>query len=207
MNPWLTIPLADYEAHMASPAVRQRPLLDELFARALDGACPRSVAVLGASGGTGFEMLSGRDLDRVVAVDINPRYLESLKARFGAMLPALQLVCADVADPDLVLPRVDLIHAALIFEYVDPARLLANAHRWLAAQGTLSAVLQLPAADKPAVSATPYRSLEVLAPAMKLVSPDVLCEEAAAAGFTASGSERVELGTGKAFHFGIFRRA
>ena len=207
MNPWLSIPLADYEAHMASDAVRQRPMLDEFLVRALDHAQPHSVIVLGASGGSGFEVLANRALDRVVAVDINPRYLESLKTRFTAALPTLRTVCGDVADPALDLPRTDLVHAALIFEYVAPARLLSNAHRWLQPHGTLSVVLQLQVRNKPAVSETPFQSLVTLSSVMQFLEPDRLTQEAATAGFRQSFSERIDLVTGKAFQFLLFERA
>jgi SAM-dependent methyltransferase len=182
-------------------------MLDKVFVRALDHAQPRSVTVLGASGGSGFEVLADRALDRVVAVDINPRYLESLKTRFTAALPTLRTVCGDVADPELDLPRTDLVHAALIFEYVAPARLLRNAHRWLQPHGTLSVVLQLQVRNKPAVSETPFQSLATLSSVMQFLEPDRLTQEAATAGFRQSLSERIDLVTGKAFQFLLFERA
>jgi hypothetical protein len=148
-----------------------------------------------------------RRLERVVAVDINARYIEALKARFGAALQTLQTACADAADPKLDLPPIEMVHAALLFEYVTPAAVLANAYRWLVANGTLSVVLQLPVAGKPAVSVTAYRSLEALSPIMRLVAPEELRATAVAAGFVPSLSERIELETGKAFQFLVFERA
>jgi len=67
-NPWLQIPLSDYEAHMALPHVRQAQLLSSIFGSALDTYTPRSIALLGCDGGNGLEQLEGRDLGRVVAV-------------------------------------------------------------------------------------------------------------------------------------------
>jgi hypothetical protein len=53
-NPWLTIPLSDYEAHTALPQVGQAQLLADLFAAEL-----RALAVVGrgarCAGGNGFE--------------------------------------------------------------------------------------------------------------------------------------------------------
>jgi hypothetical protein len=46
-NPWLSIPLEDYEGHMGSAGVQQLRILAELFKRALDRCLPESVAVLG----------------------------------------------------------------------------------------------------------------------------------------------------------------
>lgn len=54
-NPWLSIPLAEYEGHMG--AVKQLGALSELFTRALEVCVPDSVAVLGIAGGNGLECL------------------------------------------------------------------------------------------------------------------------------------------------------
>jgi len=51
-NPWLNIPLADYEGHMCSPEVQQLDALSELFGVALGRCLPASVAVLGIAGET-----------------------------------------------------------------------------------------------------------------------------------------------------------
>ena len=69
-NPWLTIPLADYEAHMALPQVGQAQLLADLFAAELHARSPSSVAVLGCAGGNGFERAPSTL--RVVGVDVAP---------------------------------------------------------------------------------------------------------------------------------------
>jgi SAM-dependent methyltransferase len=205
-NPWLSIPLADYEAHMASDTVRQRQMLDQVFGSILDLHQPGSLAVLGCSGGEGLEKLEGRRLERVVAVDINPDYLQTLAQRFGASIPKLQTVCADVADPELDLPKVDLVYAALIFEHLEPARLIANIRRWLAPKGVATAVLQLPADGKDPVTPTPFQSLRALAPAMKLVPPDALRARARASGLEEVASESVVLDSGKSFLICTFRQ-
>ena len=50
-NPWLSIPLADYEGHMNAPQVHQLEALSDLFAEALTQRRPESVALLGIAGG------------------------------------------------------------------------------------------------------------------------------------------------------------
>ena len=55
MNPWLTLPLDDYEGHMGSADVNQLAPLADLFGEALAHLRPRSVAVLGVAGGNGLE--------------------------------------------------------------------------------------------------------------------------------------------------------
>ena len=59
-NPWLNIPLADYEGHMRSDEVQQLDALTELFAAALERCQPTSVAILGAGGGNGLDRIDSR---------------------------------------------------------------------------------------------------------------------------------------------------
>ena len=97
-NPWLSIPAADYEAHMADPAVRQTPFLDAVFARALAAHRPGTVAILGCATGTGLGHLATRPRrGPAVAIDLNPEYLAIARARHAASLSELILVQADAA--------------------------------------------------------------------------------------------------------------
>jgi hypothetical protein len=49
-DPWLDVPLADYEGHMALPGIEQAQLLSDVFAGAPAKFSPRSVAVIGCAG-------------------------------------------------------------------------------------------------------------------------------------------------------------
>src|SRR5258708_20737207 len=93
-NPWLSIPLEDYEGHMASAGVQQLGVLSELFKRALDRCLPESVAVLGVAGGNGLEQINCAATKRIVGVDINQRYLDKAQRRFGN-LAGLELASCD----------------------------------------------------------------------------------------------------------------
>jgi hypothetical protein len=75
-NPWLEIPLQEYEAHMALPNVGQAPLLAGLLAGTVYRYEPRSVAILGCSGGNGLERILDTQVQRIVGIDINPDYAE-----------------------------------------------------------------------------------------------------------------------------------
>ena len=75
-NPWLTIPLADYEGHMKSADVQQLDVLSELFAETLAYCHPVSVAVLGMAGGNGLDRVDGAITRRIVGLDVNPLYLD-----------------------------------------------------------------------------------------------------------------------------------
>jgi hypothetical protein len=82
-NPWLSIPLTDYEGHMGSAVVQQLSALSELFKQVVERCRPTSVAILGVAGGNGLEHLSATSVRRVVGVDINSQYLDETRRRFG----------------------------------------------------------------------------------------------------------------------------
>ena len=98
---WLTIPLEDYEAHMALPAVGQAQMLAEQLAILIERHAPASVAVMGCAGGNGLERFESTCVQRVVAVDINPQYIAVSKIRYANRLANLELRCADVESQGL----------------------------------------------------------------------------------------------------------
>jgi len=204
-NPWLTIPLADYEGHMSLPSIDQAKMLADRFELLIERTTPSSVAIIGCAGGNGLERLASRQIERIVGVDINPEYIEEARTRHATRLPHLELYCADVQSDLLQFGPVDLIYAALLFEYVDTPSAIATLRRNCQRNGTLATLLQLPNSTRPAVSSSPYASLNVLAPAIRLLAPDALRGFAAAAGFATADSEVIELASGTQFCLQTFR--
>jgi SAM-dependent methyltransferase len=200
---WLDIPLDDYEGHMALPSIGQAAMLADQLALLIARSAPRSVAVAGCAGGNGFEIL-GPPVERVAAIDINPAYLDALRARHGPRLGGLELLCADIESPETKFAPVDLIYAGLILEYVDLGAALATFRRNANPGATLAALIQLPAAGQEAVSPSPYESLRKLEHAMRLVAPAALREAAAEAGFLRRDSRTLGLSSGKRFHLEVF---
>ena len=198
-NPWLDIPLSDYEAHMALPAVAQAALLRDVFAEAVRAHDPRSLLVVGCAGGNGFDCLAASNVERVIGIDINPAYIETAHARYAAGVPGLQLFAGDIQRDEFDFAAVDLIFAGLVFEYVDVVATLARLRGMLRPGGTLVSVSQLPAAMLPEVTPSPYGSLAALAPVMRLVDPDNLQNAARAVGFLATNRRVLAPGTGKEF--------
>ena len=125
-NPWLDIPLADYEGHMASPNVGQAQFLSDVFAGALNKYEPRSVAVLGCAGGNGLDRVSNKVTERVVGVDLNPDYVLHARTRFAHRIPLLELFVGDVQKDEFGFVPVELVFAGLLFEYVDADAVLAR---------------------------------------------------------------------------------
>jgi hypothetical protein len=200
-SPWLDVPLADYEGHMAH--VGQAPVLARHFAAALAELRPASVAVLGAAGGSGFDSLPGSSVRRTVAIDVNPGYLRELERRYSHVVPGLACVCADLADPAARFAPVDYVHAALVFEYADPATVLGRMADWLVPGGTLGVVLQMAGAGT--VSPSPFTSLQRLGPAISLREPAAFAALARDAGLEQVSERIVALPGGKRFHAARYR--
>jgi len=198
-SPWLDIPLADYEGHMALPEIAQAQMLADELAAAVRRLGPSSVAIIGCSGGNGFERLLGTTLERIVGIDINPSYVAAAQARFGAHLPRLALYVADIQDTRLRIRPVELIFAGLIFEYVDLQLAMQNLRELCAPGGTLVTILQAPSAEVRVVSPSPYQSLQRLAPAMRLRAAREVEGAAVEAGFSLATTRSLTLPSGKSF--------
>ena len=125
-NPWLTIPLEDYEGHMAMPDVGQAKMLANEFEALLKIYAPPSAALIGCAGGNGFEEAAKAGVTRLVGLDINPTYIADAKARYAGRMMGLELYCADIEGDMPELRPVHIVYGALVFEYVDTAKALKN---------------------------------------------------------------------------------
>lgn len=191
---------------MALATVGQLQALDRILGDLLRELEPRRVAVPGCTTGTGFAHLDPARTELVVAVDLNPAYLRRLADRFRPRLSGLLPVQGDLRRFSLRPARFDLVYCALVLEYLDPAPVVAEMARWLAPDGVLAVVLQLPSRLSGPVSRTPYRSLTRLEPVLRLVPPPVVERAAAAAGLQPLRSEVIPLPAGKAFALVRYRR-
>lgn len=195
-NPWLSIPAADYEAHMASPEVGQLQFLNAVFKETLARG-PESLLVPGCAAGNGFEHIDFAVTKRVVAVDINPAYLVLLRERFRNAARCIETIDKDILTCEFAPASFDLIFAGLIFEYVDASAALALFRTWLKSAGVLVAVLQLPDDRLAPVTETRFPSLQALAPIMKLLTGEAFDQIAAAQGFIRTEAEVRRLASGK----------
>lgn len=182
-NPWLSIPLADYEGHMSLPEIGQADLLADILENALRQYAPRSVAIIGCAGGNGLERIRPETTPRVVAIDLNPAYVARLRERFARRLPGLEAIAGDIQAEAVCFPPVDLVFAGLLLEYVDPDTVLRRFRTLLSARGILCTVIQAENSASPAVTPSPFTSLRALAPLIRLVHPDTLRDRAGRAGF------------------------
>jgi len=203
-NPWLAVPLADYEGHMKSPSVDQLNALSSLFAEALAVRKPASVAILGIAGGNGLERIAAYTTQRILGIDINPHYLDAVRQRY-THLRHLELHCADLAGPLLHLAPVELVHAALLFEHAGTGQCLDNAVALVAPNGALSIILQLQDAEAQNIGRSGY-ALQDMASHFSLVDPHWLIQALQSRSFTLVHETRRDVPGGKQLWLGIFTR-
>jgi trans-aconitate methyltransferase len=204
-NPWLDIPLAEYEGHMALPAVGQAKMLADELEFAVRQHAPKSIAVLGCAGGNGFDRLVGTGVERIAGIDINPAYVEAVRSRFHARIPGLELHVADIQRRLPELAPVDLLFAALILEYVDVPTTMSSLQTLCTPGGALVIILQAASSSLEAVSPSPHKSMRLLSPAMRLLDQANVQNQAIAAGFSLASSRVVNLQSGKRFIVLSFR--
>jgi SAM-dependent methyltransferase len=204
-SPWLDIPLADYESHMALPAVGQSLLIADEFDALIRKYSPSSVAMVGCAGGNGFDRVAGTSVRRLVGMDLNPEYIQHARERYEGRIPGLELHVADIQSPESLFEPVDLIYMALVLEYVDLARAMSNLRSHCRPNGVLAVLSQLPHETMARVSPSPYTSLQLLAPGMHLISPEELQLQAEHAGFAPDHSMIIASAGGKRFRIDEFR--
>jgi SAM-dependent methyltransferase len=204
-SPWLDIPLADYEGHMALPDIGQAQMLADHFADLLAQWLPRSAAVIGCAGGNGFDRVRPEVTQRLVGIDINPHYVQALADRHAASTCGLELYVRDIQEPIEGVEPVELIYAALVLEYVDLAAALRNLKSICRPRGILATVLQLPSGGAPQISDSPFTRLKELSPAMHLVAPASLISAAAEQGFLLQSTRHLMLPSAKEFLLPVFQ--
>ncbi len=190
---------------MGSSGVQQLDVLSDLFATALDISRPSSVAILGITGGNGLAHIDSRLTPRVVGVDINGEYLDSVRQRYPH-LTGLELHSIDLAAAIVDLPSVKLVHAALIFEHAGTTLALENALSLVSEDGYFSAVLQLPSESEQGVSPSEFTTMHNLKSHFVLVDPEWFQETLMGRGWRLEEQTRRQLARGKALWMGIFRR-
>jgi SAM-dependent methyltransferase len=192
---------------MSAPNVGQAQLLADVFSNALEAFRPTSVAVIGCAGGNGFERIDPLKVTRVVGVDINRKYLEIASSRFSERFKTLELHCSDISLAPLGIEPVELVYAALVFEYVNVP--LALQHLFVSCRdgGHLVALLQLPSSGVPNVTPTAFGSVQRLSSILKYVDPLALQEMAHDTGFGLQHSAKVTSAAGKHFVVQTFVRS
>ncbi len=202
-NPWTIVQAADYEKHMGPEGVDQLAPLSALFQEAYLAAQPDRVLVLGCATGNGLEHVNPAVTQRVTGVDVNLQYLGIARQRFMHLGAKLELFQAEAEKFRAAPGSYDLVHAALVFEYLHPEPLVRRISEWLAEKGTCSVVLQLPGGEAPPA---PSKTMQLIEKAMKLVPPEELTRLFEHYGLPRRRARTVPLKFGKSFWVGSFGR-
>ncbi len=205
-NPWLRISAREYEGHMGPHGVDQLTPLDRIFGEVYAEELPARLLVLGCGTGNGFRHIEPEVTFRAVGVDINPAYVEIARSRFPKLSDVLEIACFYAEKCIFEAESFDLVHSALLLEYVDPELLLRNIASWLAPGGAASFVIQEPDGEEPPVSLTSFDSLTSLSGVMRLLSPEVLIRLASRVGLKEKKSWNVPLKRGKRFFIAVFEK-
>jgi SAM-dependent methyltransferase len=205
-NPWSLVQAADYERYMgAGPeGLDQLAPLSALFQEVVLASQPDRILLVGCSTGNGLEHVDPSVTRRVVGVDVNLQHLGIARQRFFHLGPRLELFNADVADFRALPQSFDLVHAALVLEYLHPEVLVRRVSEWLAERGTFSVVLQLPGGE---AREPPSRALQLIVKATRVVPPEELVELCEAYGLALRRHKEVALRQGKRLWHGVFARS
>ena len=203
-NPWCLVAASEYEAYMGPGGVDELTPLSTIFAKAYAARRPRRLAVLGVGTGNGLEHVDLHLTGRIVGVDVNLSYLAVARQRQRRLGAALELLCGDVERADLDAGRFDLVHAALLLEYVDLRVLLPRVASWLAPEGAFTVVLQLPGG--PDVRGSRHPSVRALAEHARLVPPQELRALAGAQGLVERRAFVVPLSTGRRYFTALYEK-
>ena len=204
-NPWLEIPADDYEAHMG--AAGQAAVLGDAFSRVYADVRPSHLAVLGCTTGSDLARIDPTVTELAVGVDINPDYLEIARRRLNALGPRLHLILGDVLKVELPPVSFELVHAALLLEYVEPRSFFRRVFQWMSPEGTCSMITQEPTSGVPAVSNTGYDSLRRLSGRMTLRNAEEVVALAADAGLREVSRRSIEVSGGKILVSSTFKKS
>lgn len=117
-NPWKEINLSDYENHMALDSVWQLQAMNQMMKEQLNQYNIQSVMILGIAGGNGLEHVDAEKITRVYGVDINTEYLMTTQKRYKNLSGILECLCVDLRSEAEKLPRVNMLIANLLIEYI-----------------------------------------------------------------------------------------
>ena len=195
-NPWLHIPLEDYEQHMSHHLVGQSTLLNALTKKYLDEIKPETVIFLGIAGGNGLEHIDNQITQSVYGIDINQDYLDTAFKRYKKTIPSLQLMNLDIAQQSERICQADFIWAALVLEYTGIDKALTFCTNNIRKGGHLIISIQSNN-NKQSVSPTGIESVKKAGDIFSMVDPEELLSKAAEYRYKLVGKEENFLPNGK----------
>lgn len=176
---WENILLEEYLGHMDSPGVDQLQFLRIVFKRFYDKLRPKTVCIAGITNGNGIECIDYGHVEKVIGIDINEEFLNSLKRGdiYRHHSPKFNLIHGDLNTLSLPDRSVDYIHCALILEFVEYKSVLRKFAGWLKDDGRIGFVLQMDGKSKSKISKTENQNLKNLKDIMNLVEKDEFVDQ------------------------------
>lgn len=117
-NPWETIHLSDYENHMKLDSIQQLQAMNEMMYYQFYRYPISTLMILGIAGGNGLNHISTDKIEKVYGVDINQTYLEECVKRYPNLKHIFYPIQANLLDTTIILPKVDMVIANLLLEYI-----------------------------------------------------------------------------------------
>lgn len=115
---WKEISLADYENHMKLDSVMQLQVMNEMMKGQFYTYPVSSIMILGIAGGNGLEHIQKDRFDKIYGIDINSFYLQTVVQRYSELNSLLECLCIDLLNETDKLPKVDMVIANLLIEYI-----------------------------------------------------------------------------------------
>jgi len=197
-NPWCNVPLDIYEGHMSQTEVAQLQSLNALMKSQLQTYPAARIAILGVAGGNGLEHVPPT-VETVYGVDVNSDYLKVCSERFGNQLGSrLKLFALDLREEAAEIPKVDLIAADLLIEYVGTAQFCKKACE--AEPQIVTCVIQESAQSTFVSKSTYAAALEEIGDLHQDIGSDELIAEFQKYSYRLILSENMELPQGKRLH-------
>jgi hypothetical protein len=187
-NPWLDIPLEDYERHMSHEMVGQSTLLNCLTKKYLEIIKPGSAIFLGIAGGNGLEHIDNHFTKTVVGIDINQDYLDTAFKRYNHRITSLQLMNLNIIQHSKKIFEAEFIWAALIAEYTGVDKVLDFSKNNISKGGHLIFSIQSNN-NRPSVSPTGIESVKKAGGIFSVVNPEDLLRKSEESGFVLIGKE------------------
>jgi len=190
---------------MGPSGVNELSSLGTIFGKIYAARRPRRLAVLGVATGNGLEHIDLHLTWRTVCVDVNLSYLAVARQRHMRLGPSLELMCADGEKVQLGAGSFDLVHAALVLEYLDVRVVIPRVASWLAPGGAFSVVTYLP--KGPPLSLSRFASLRALSDFARIVAPEELRRLTRAEGLAEKRAFMVPLASGRRFFVALYEKA
>jgi hypothetical protein len=192
-SPWLDVRPEECDGHMH--AVEQDAALARLFRQAYDRVRPRKLAVLGCGTGYGMECIDPGLTPETIALDLNPEFLAVARRNLPHLQGHVRWVAGSVEQYRLRGGGFEMVHAALLLEYVELDAFVSCIAGGLSSTGVVSVVIQLPGGPK----GSDFPSIQTIADVARLVPPGDLVEQMAGLGLRPLVGEEVALPLGKRF--------